>query len=476
MDFLKKNPYPLAAYCFGLYSILRIFNTGSVVNTLGLLAYIFLTVMLFMKRRDLLTVIATAIPSVVSLLSIIIYGTSFIGFLSFVAGLLLPAYVACFLLPQLEPHVSKIKDKLQKLWFLPAAIQGGLFILRLIISFFTAISIYNNYYFYGSFSDAITYSGGVTFLGFLMNILLIGGNLLLCNWMVWADGLPQEWFAPKAAQPAGSAPAYDPNAAGYQSNPGVRQQNADAMAATELEFNLVGHILLLLFIGSIWQYIWIYRVTKALNRVPGEEQRNPVTKLLLCMFVPFYYIYWIYKSCKRIDKLAATRGLSSDISTLCLILSILIGIVPPIIMQEKMNAIAATYSAGNGYTAPTYTAAPSNGYGAPAGGYNAPVNNGSDMTTYNAPARIAAYDSDTNTKEKESYGKAPAQIPAPADPQPAAPVYNAPAYDDAPAKDAELVQPADDVVEQLKKYKQLLESGIITQEEFDAKKRQLLGL
>jgi len=30
--------------------------------------------------------------------------------------------------------------------------------------------------------------------------------------------------------------------------------------------------------------------------------------------------------------------------------------------------------------------------------------------------------------------------------------------------------------EELKKYKVLLDSGIITQEEFDAKKKQLLGL
>ena len=30
--------------------------------------------------------------------------------------------------------------------------------------------------------------------------------------------------------------------------------------------------------------------------------------------------------------------------------------------------------------------------------------------------------------------------------------------------------------DELKKYKELLDSGIITQEEFDAKKKQLLGL
>jgi predicted Zn-dependent peptidase len=33
-----------------------------------------------------------------------------------------------------------------------------------------------------------------------------------------------------------------------------------------------------------------------------------------------------------------------------------------------------------------------------------------------------------------------------------------------------------DEADQIKKYKELLDSGVITQEEFDAKKKQLLGL
>ena len=33
-----------------------------------------------------------------------------------------------------------------------------------------------------------------------------------------------------------------------------------------------------------------------------------------------------------------------------------------------------------------------------------------------------------------------------------------------------------DSIEHLKRYKQLLDAGVITQEEFDAKKKQLLGL
>ena len=462
MDFLKKNPYPLAAYCFGLYSILQVFSTNGVVSTLNLLAYIFLTVMLFMKRRDILMVAAAAVPSVISLLSIIIYGTDLLGFLNFLVGLTVPGYVACFLLPQLEPHVGKFMDTLKKFWFVPAAALGVLLVLRLVTGFFSAISLWNSYYFYGSFFEAMSYTS-MNFFPFLLNVLSIGGSLLLCCWMVWPDGLPEAWSNTNPAQTSAGTE-------GYQPAPGVQQQNADAIAANELQFSLVGHILLLLFSFGIWQYIWIYRTTKALNRVPGEGHRNPVTKLLLCMFVPFYYIYWIYKSCQRIDKLAGYRGVSSDISTLCLILTFLIGIVPPIIMQDKMNAIAATYAGSQGYAPAAAPAAPA----------YIPAANGdsqNDMVPYNTvPDRAAAYDMDTNTKEKETFGKAPAQLSAPADPQPAVPVYNAPAYDDVPAKDAELVTPGDDVVEQLKKFKQLLDSGIITQEEFDAKKRQLLDL
>lgn len=103
--------------------------------------------------------------------------------------------------------------------------------------------------------------------------------------------------------------------------------------------DLLVHILLLLFTFGIWQFIWIYKTTSYLNNTPDEEYRNPTTKLLLCMFVPFYYIYWTYKNAQRIDKLAISKGLQSDISTLCLVLSILVDIVPPIIMQDKINNI-----------------------------------------------------------------------------------------------------------------------------------------
>lgn len=61
------------------------------------------------------------------------------------------------------------------------------------------------------------------------------------------------------------------------------------------------------------------------------------------------------------------------------------------------------------------------------------------------------------------------------------------AFPDAPAEGAQqgaqqetqpvaAAAPAQDAVSQLKQYKQLLDDGVITQADFDAKKKQLMGL
>lgn len=67
--------------------------------------------------------------------------------------------------------------------------------------------------------------------------------------------------------------------------------------------SLVPHVLLLLFTCGIYYLVWIYRTTDSLNACKNEEYRTPINKLLLCMFVPFYSIYWTYKSAHRIDML-----------------------------------------------------------------------------------------------------------------------------------------------------------------------------
>ena len=121
-----------------------------------------------------------------------------------------------------------------------------------------------------------------------------------------------------------------------------KNQDASTSGDSIMYCSLPVHILLLLFTFGIWQLVWIYRVTAYLNCVRDEEYRNPTAKLLLCMFIPFYYIYWTYKSAQRIDELASSAGISSGLAVACLILVIFIPIIPPILMQDRINKIATT--------------------------------------------------------------------------------------------------------------------------------------
>lgn len=175
----------------------------------------------------------------------------------------------------------------------------------------------------------------------------------------------------------------------YQKVVASKTSNASTASSNSEYFVSLGkHVLLLLFTFGIWNYIWVHKMTAYHNTVKDSEYRNPTSKLLLYMFIPFYSIYWTYKMAQTIDRAAAQKGVQSDLGTLCLILSIFVPILPPILMQDKVNQVL----------------------------------------TANAGAAVAASTAVTNEFEA------------------------------------------------LEKYNELLEKGIITQEEYDAKKKQILGL
>lgn len=160
--------------------------------------------------------------------------------------------------------------------------------------------------------------------------------------------------------------------------------------AEDIYCEIPKHILLCIFTFGIWYCIWIYRATKFLNQAQEGEQYDPTNKLLLCLFVPFYQIYWYYKHGQKLDSLMKERKISgSNMATLCLILGIFIPVVACILMQDKFNLLC---------------------------------------TAINKPQKENPIDSENST------------------------------------------------IANLEKYKNLLDRGIITQEEFDAKKKQLLGL
>ena len=171
------------------------------------------------------------------------------------------------------------------------------------------------------------------------------------------------------------------------------------------------HIALMLLTGGIWLMIWVYKATIYTNRAKNEEERSPVACLLLSIFVPFYMIYWIYKTAQRIDSMAKEKQIHSDLATTCLILSFFIGIVPPILMQDKINQIV------NKQTVETVTDFGTQPY---------------------AP----------NQYEARSYASIRTETNV--------------------AHDGN--------IELIIKYKDLYDQGVITEEEFSAKKRQLLDI
>ena len=104
--------------------------------------------------------------------------------------------------------------------------------------------------------------------------------------------------------------------------------------------DITKHILLLLFTFGIWFLIWIYRTTEYLNHSSKADRYNSASQLLLCMFVPFYTIFWFYKQGQRTDSLAKSMNIDSDIGNICLITGIFIPFVAAILIQDKINAIS----------------------------------------------------------------------------------------------------------------------------------------
>lgn len=312
---------------------------GALIETVG---FAIVAIALLRKQKGIMLPIGFA---VLAIRDLVCY-SSILSVLSF-AFWLFAAFMSVVFLTTAMPQ---LRAGMRKLWFLPGIWRAIVFVAAVLWS-------------------AIPYK--------LQDLFCVSGILFAMRWVVCFEDVPADTVKTKVNTEAGGAP----------------QTAHTAAPASEIYCDLVKHILLLLFTFGIWYFIWIYRMTGYLNCVEDEPPRDPTKKLLLCIFVPFYSIYWVYKSAQRIDKLAAEKGVASDLSTLCLILAIFVGIIPPILMQEKINTI---------------------------------------IKAENAPAQQ----------------QTPAQVPK-----------------------ATL-----GTAEELKTYKELLDNGAITQEEFDAKKKQLLGL
>lgn len=325
-----------------------------------------------------------------------------------------------------------------------------------------------------------------------------------------------------AAQSAfGQRPGYAPPGGAPNFAPGAPVMPREAYCG------MAKHVLLLLFTFLIWYFIWIYRTTKHLNALRDEPPRNPTTKLLLCMFVPFYAVYWAYKSGQRADRLAAQRGIPSNISAACLVCAIFIPFVMAIILQNKINAIAAPggfapppqrqnpgpqgfppYPGAQGFR-PVPPQAPAQGFRpvppqAPAGSPGPSGAPAQPPRAY-APVQTAARPAPAAQgfrpippeRPQPQAGRPPrpaeparpvppeGAAPAPRRPQPAAPrAPKAPAQA-APSRPRPQAAPtasgsplaglSEEALTELRAYKELYDIGIVTRAELEAKARELMG-
>ena len=153
----------------------------------------------------------------------------------------------------------------------------------------------------------------------ISQILLRVAMILIWSWL--ANQMPKSVEAPREGEAAPAATAM-PAAMG------------DGFVS------LCAHIALLMFTCGIWMLVWIYKATEFTNRAEGELPRSGAACLLLFLFIPFYSIAWLYLTGKRIDKIAAAKGIRSDIAAPCLLLAFLMPPVAPVLMQEKINECA----------------------------------------------------------------------------------------------------------------------------------------
>lgn len=337
--------------------------------SLGCAVALIFVCLLLRKKLDKIFFIGTCTIAIESLI-FLIKNFTVANIFSLLLGLLIVFIVGTAILPEL----SKFKHISEKIYFIPS-----------IFSLLNSIILYIKLYIKNPYIIHPIFSVLIFFCTYLISSLI---------WPT-AIALFLKWCLDPYAK---ERTTKDPNNVDVN----ITENFANSRNKSVLDYNesyceLVKHILLSLFTFGIWMLIWIYRTTKALNKAPNCEKYDPTKKLLLCMFVPFYQIYWFYKHGEKIDKLNAATGNKTDNTTMYLLLAIFIPVVACILMQDNINKLCVA---------------------------NACVEH-----SINSEVSV-------NVPEKDEKN----------------------------------------TVEALKEYKALLDMGVITQEEFDQKKNQLLGL
>lgn len=286
---------------------------------------------------------------------------------------------------------------------------------------------------------------------------------------------------------------------------------------------------------GIYLFYWVYKVSEIVNR-ELMTGKSPMAQMLLFIFVPFYSWYWIYTISQGLNEYGFRQGRNPDTSLPMINLIVTIvgfSIVAVAIMQDMLNKIVGAFE-GERYGGQSgsygqygqasgtgYGQAPGAGYGqapgaqqgaetganaaAAAGGtyagasvgggyyYAAPeaAGTGAAEEPEEAAEEAAGPEGGREWPEPEAEQEWPETVPAEeaAEEAPAAEFEaaesetaagepeEAPAAEEAPATESKAAE-ADRTprvpYEELRRLKELLDDGIITQEEFDGFKKKFL--
>lgn len=433
----KRKPIAIAAaIIFGLLAfgaladivnnLYYYFNYGAylefVTVAIELAAYLLVLFGLVLADKQTLAVIGACLKAVVVVFyffagfawnrySVYTYEFWYDGKYSFNLFCMMPALIevlayigfAFLIVVACTDKFAGLKEEVKGLWFVPTVVLAASFVIGILVS----LVVSEWYGGYGIFS--------------FDNFMMLAGFATAAIALLCPEGFDKK------------TQAFYINEEGEEV-PLENQHVNQPMEYPEGYYGIAKHVVLLLFTFGIWNLIWIYKTTNFLNSAKDEPQRGATAQLLLCMFVPFYVIYWIYVSAQRIDKMALQKGVDSDITVICLLFAIFCYILAPVFMQDKINSIVTVGRKPAAYT-------------------NVAEEDGFDDIDDDQEYEEIVED----TYEKSAETLEPMDKP-----------------DDSPVQDS--VAGARKVAEELKIYKELVDSGVITQEDFEAKKKQLLGI
>lgn len=275
-----------------------------------------LAISILMNKVGFGLVIGSSLSLIITVIRMSTQGYNLLGFITFLPD---EFYVSLCLLVFGIIILCKKGKKISFLWFLPVVIYAlSMLIFQLLHLEFAAYAEYHNEIEYVLLSFSFNYQ--------IINLASLGViSLIIANNGIFNKNKHNTLNAS--------------NNLNNVTNSNSSIDNIVNVKVSEYYHSLGLFFVLLVFTGAIYTYYWIYKTTKLTNEAKGFDKREETSKLLLCMFIPFYTIFWAYETSKRIDGMLQEEGKSGDLAGISVVLMIFIPIVYYMMAQNKINEL-----------------------------------------------------------------------------------------------------------------------------------------